>query len=63
MLAPSLFPLTLYACEYLSAHTSLPIIACGGIIDRKQAQSALGTGAVAVQFGSVLLRDPLAFKE
>ena len=58
ILTPALFPMTLYACDYLSAHTSLPIMACGGINDRTQAQSALATGAVAVQFGSVLLRNP-----
>lgn len=59
MLAPALFPLTLYACELLTQHTTLPIMACGGIHDRLHAQSALATGAVAVQLGSILLRNPL----
>jgi dihydroorotate dehydrogenase (NAD+) catalytic subunit len=59
MLAPALFPLTLFACEALTHHTTLPIMACGGIHDRSQAQSALATGAVAVQLGSILLRNPL----
>jgi dihydroorotate dehydrogenase (NAD+) catalytic subunit len=58
MLTPAQLPITLYTCEYLTAHTTLPIMACGGINDRKQAQSALATGAVAVQFGSALLRNP-----
>lgn len=58
MLTPALLPMTLFACEYLSAHTSLPIMACGGINERSHAQSALTSGAVAVQFGSVLLRHP-----
>lgn len=58
ILTPAIFPMTLYACDYLSAHTSLPIMACGGINDRTQAQSALASGAIAAQFGSVLLRNP-----
>lgn len=58
MLTPAIFPMTLYACEYISAHTHLPIMACGGISDLKQAQSTLTSGATAVQFGSILLTNP-----
>ncbi|MEY3990758.1 MAG: hypothetical protein RI985_1839 [Chloroflexota bacterium] len=58
LLTPAVFPMTLYTCEYLATHTGLPVMACGGINDRTHAQSALAIGAVAVQFGSALLRNP-----
>lgn len=62
-LSPALFPLVLYACQTIASHTTLPIMACGGINDYASARACLNAGASAIQLGSLLLRDPDAIRD
>ncbi|QZY30520.1 nitronate monooxygenase [Nocardioides coralli] len=44
--------------EVLAADPAAPVIACGGIADTADARAALDLGAVGVQVGAALFRDP-----
>lgn len=58
---PALLPLTLRSLRDLSSQCpDVDLIAAGGVHDAVAALACLGAGAVSVQVGSALFRDPLA---
>lgn len=46
---PALFPLTLQVVAQWAKRLEVPVIACGGIVTREEAQECLNLGATAVQ--------------
>lgn len=56
---PAIAPITLRCVvEVARALPAVPLVACGGVRDAASARTFLDAGAVAVQVGSALLRDP-----
>lgn len=58
LLSPTFAAVTLHLLEHITAATTLPISACGGIHDAATAKACLNAGAQTVQLGSWLLYDP-----
>jgi dihydroorotate dehydrogenase (NAD+) catalytic subunit len=55
---PLVLPLALRALHRVAERVSVPVIGCGGAHSTKDARALLSAGAVAVQIGSALWRDP-----
>ncbi len=55
---PLVLPLALRALRHVAERVSVPLIGCGGIHSTKEALSFLYAGAVAVQVGGAIWRDP-----
>jgi dihydroorotate dehydrogenase (NAD+) catalytic subunit len=56
---PAIRPLALRCvAEVLAEDPGAPVIACGGIASADDARAALDLGALGVQVGSALFRDP-----
>jgi dihydroorotate dehydrogenase (NAD+) catalytic subunit len=53
-----LLPLALRALHRVAKCVSVPLIGCGGVHSAQDAQAFLNAGAVAIQVGSALWRDP-----
>ncbi|MHB8573913.1 MAG: nitronate monooxygenase [Dehalococcoidia bacterium] len=57
---PAILPMTLRLVAAVARATDVAVIGCGGVRSAADVQAYLDAGAVAVQVGSVLLRDPTA---
>jgi dihydroorotate dehydrogenase (NAD+) catalytic subunit len=55
---PLVLPLALRALHRVAGRVSVPLIGCGGIHSFEDARAFLNAGAVAIQVGSALWRDP-----
>jgi dihydroorotate dehydrogenase (NAD+) catalytic subunit len=55
---PLVLPLALRALRQVVERVSVPLIGCGGIHSTKDARAFLHAGAVAVQVGGAIWRDP-----
>lgn len=51
-------PLALRALQRVAQHASVPLVGCGGVHTPEDARAYLRAGAVAVQVGSAIWRDP-----
>jgi dihydroorotate dehydrogenase (NAD+) catalytic subunit len=51
-------PLALRALQRVARLASVPLVGCGGVHTTKDARAYLTAGAVAVQIGSAIWRDP-----
>ncbi len=55
---PLVLPLALRALRHVAERVSVPLVGCGGIHSTKDALAFLCAGAVAVQVGGAIWRDP-----
>jgi len=55
---PFVLPLALHALRRVAGLVSVPLIGCGGIHSTKDALAFLRAGAVAIQVGGAIWRDP-----
>jgi dihydroorotate dehydrogenase (NAD+) catalytic subunit len=55
---PLVLPLALRALQRVAERVSIPLIGCGGVHGAEDARAFLEAGAVAIQIGGALWRDP-----